>query len=188
MNRVWKVLGFIVAVAIVGGAVFIGWEMWTLNRGSVEGMNITGKTVVLASMAPMVVDFKNQPAADALPAGAKLDEKTRRTKYEERLKLVQTWQNATSLINATKAKKADTGRPIISSADVANVAPEARVDAWGHKYCLFFEKDSVTALSPGPAGQPFADCQQAKLPATAIKPDGRLHFLDAGRVAVITKK
>ena len=188
MNRVLKVIGFLVAVLIVGGAAFIGYQMWTLNRVSADDGNVTGKTVMLASLAPMVIDFKNQPAADVLQPGTKQDEKTRRAKYEERLKLVQTWQNATSLISATKAKTVATGKPILSSAEIANVAQDARVDAWGHKYCLFFEKDSVTALSPGPGGQPFADCQQTKLPATTVKPDGRLHFLDAGMVAVISKK
>jgi hypothetical protein len=188
MNKVLKVIGFLVGLAIVGGAAFIGYQMWTLNRGSAEGVNVTGKTVVLASLAPMVIDFKNQPAADALTPDAKQDEKTKRAKYEERIKLVKTWQNATSLISATKAKKADVGKPVLSSTDIANVAQDARLDAWGHKYCLFFEKESITALSSGPAGQPFANCDQTKLPATTIKPDGRLHFLDAGMVAVITKK
>lgn len=188
MNRVLKVIGFVVAILIVGGAAFIGYQMWTLNRVGVEGVDVSSKTVVMASLAPMVIDFKNQPAATAIPAGAKLDEKTKRARYEERLKLVKTWQNATSLISATKAKTAATGKPVLSSAEIANVTQDARVDAWGHKFCLFFEKDSVTALSAGPAGQPFADCQQTKLPATTIKPDGRLHFLDAGMVAVIAKK
>ena len=188
MNRVLKVIGFIVGVLIVGCAAFIGYQMWTLNRVSAEGENVSGKTVVMASLAPMVIDFKNQPAADVLTPGAKMDEKTKRAKYEERIKLVKTWQNATSLISATKSKTAANSKPIISSAEVPNVAQDARLDAWGHKFCMFFEKDSVTALSPGPAGQPFADCEKAKLPATTVKPDGRLHFLDAGMVAVISKK
>jgi len=189
MNRVLKVIGFIVAVAIVGCAAFIGYQMWTLGRGgSAEGVNFNGKTVVLASMAPMVIDFKNQPVAQ-LSAGTKPDEKTKRAAYEERLKLVKTWQNATTLISATKSKKAENSKPVISSTDVAAVAQNARLDAWGHKFCLFIDKDSVTALSPGPLGQPFTgNCEQTKLPATTIKPDGRLHFLDAGMVAVITKR
>ena len=188
MKRILKIIGYVLAVVIVGVAGFIGYQMWTLSR-AISSADLRGaKTAVLGSLAPIVVDFGNRPTATTEKAGLLADYRSGPAKYAEREKLVQTWQNATALITAVKTKQANIGEPVLSSADIPYVSPEVRLDAWNHHYCLFLDNGSVIALSAGTGPSLPDHCEHATLAPHIGKADGRLHFVDSGTLLVASRK
>jgi hypothetical protein len=188
MKRILKIVGFVLALVIGGGASFLGYQMWTLHR-AIATADVSGaQTAILGSLAPIVVDYGHPPAATEGKVGLLADYRSNPAKYAEREKLVQTWQNATALINAVKANQARLNLPALSSADIPYVSPEVRLDAWKHHFCLFLDNGSITVVSAG-TGPSFPDCQsqRVKLPPQRTESDGRLHFLGSGELVVASR-
>ena len=67
--------------------------------------------------------------------------------YKRNAKVFETYSNAFDVGRAALNDPAS--RPATSSAELASLAPDKRMDAWGHPFCLMAAKDRIAIISGG---------------------------------------
>jgi hypothetical protein len=88
-------------------------------------------------------------------------------KFKRYAEVCDTWFRALRVNSA--AQRLPAGSPLpLTSASMTTVAPQYRLDAWGHTFCIFRGAEQVAIVSAGPGSNGFKSCNQVRLTRTEI--------------------
>jgi hypothetical protein len=68
--------------------------------------------------------------------------------YKRNARVFETYANAFDVGHAALSTAAS-ARPVTSSAELASLAPDKRLDAWGHPFCLMVASNRIAVISGG---------------------------------------
>jgi hypothetical protein len=88
-------------------------------------------------------------------------------KFKRYAQVCDTWFHAATVNSATQHLPADAPLPL-SSASVTTVAPQYRLDAWGHAFCVFRGAKQTAIVSAGPEASGFKSCNEIGLTPARI--------------------
>jgi hypothetical protein len=88
-------------------------------------------------------------------------------KFKRYAQVCDTWFHA-AMVNSVAQRVPADATPPLSSATMTTVAPQYRLDAWGHAFCIFRGAKQMAIVSPGPESNGFRSCEQVRLTRTQI--------------------
>lgn len=173
-KRTRLICWIVILVAVVVGIVC--WQMSKLSRG-LRTMPLHGTTEVLvgALSSRVLAPGLDGGASEQNGPGPLLDEYRKDpTLTRQRYLLVMTWIHASQIFKAVGYRSHFEGL-MVSSASVAGIPQEDRVDGWGNPYCILADEKQMTFLSSG--GNVALNCEtlrQTAQQAASRSTDSRL--------------
>jgi hypothetical protein len=91
--------------------------------------------------------------------------------YKRNARVFETYSNAFD-VGRTALNDA-ASRPATSSAELASLAPDTRMDAWGHPFCLVAAKDRIAIISGGSRADVSTSCNDTGVSKREIRSSER---------------
>ncbi len=154
------------AKGLVQGSELIVPVKGAWGRILLEGVRIDQVAEVrpgASGLAALLNDGKSRPNAEGLLEAYHKDPR----KFEHYAEAFDTWFHALTVDDAVHRLPANTPAPP-TSASMTTLAPQYRLDAWGHPFCIFKGTDQTAIVSAGPDGRGFTNCKEVRLTRAQI--------------------
>jgi hypothetical protein len=108
--------------------------------------------------------------------------------YNRNARVFETYSNAFDVGRAAFSTAAS-ARPVTSSAELASLAPDKRLDAWGHPFCLMVANNRIAVISGGSRADAPTSCSNTGVSKREIR-SSEYNFYESpsGKLVLIVGK